>query len=110
MEEIAAKLEEWLLAHDYNEACETDDICKGNMREVLISQKRNRGCLREVLIKNTMKSSRNRFSGCRAAQAQRKAIRTFNGRLRAFLFFFQHQRKQPRQERASTPLAYIPTK
>ena len=42
MEEIAAKLEEWLLAHDYNEACETDDICKGNMREVLISQKRNK--------------------------------------------------------------------
>ena len=28
MKEIAAKFVEWLLDHDYNEACETDDICK----------------------------------------------------------------------------------
>lgn len=39
MEEIAAKLEEWLLAHDYNDACETDDICMGkNARRVDIAK------------------------------------------------------------------------
>ena len=43
------------------------------------------------------------FSGCRVAQARRKAIRTFKGRLRAFLSMFQHRRKQIRHERASTP-------
>ena len=86
MEEIAAKLEEWLLAHDYNEACETDDICKGNMREVLISQKRNRGCMREALIKNTMKSSRNRFSGCRAAQGSKESKPNLQWSLGGFSF------------------------
>ena len=35
-----------------------------------------------------MKSWRNCFSGCRAAQARGKAIQTFNGRLRAFLICF----------------------
>ena len=55
-----------------------------------------------------MKSWRNCFSGCRAAQARRKATRTFNGRLRTFLSIFQHQRKQLRQERASTLFAYFP--
>ncbi len=37
-----------------------------------------------------------------------KAIRIFNGRLRAFLLIFQHLRKQLRQERASTLLANFP--
>ena len=57
-----------------------------------------------------MKSWHNFFSGCRVAQARRKAIRTFKGRLRAFLLIFQHQRKQLRQEKASTLLAYFPKK
>ena len=62
--------------------------------------------MREVLIsKNTMKSWRSCFSCCCVAPARRKAIRTFNGRLRAFLLIFQHRRKQLRQERASTLLA-----
>ena len=67
-----------------------------------------RGSMREVLIKNTMKSWGNCFSGCRVAQARIKAIRTFNGRLRAFILIFQHRRKQLRQERASTLLANFP--
>ena len=54
-----------------------------------------------------MKSWCNCFSGCRVAQALRKAIRTFKGRLRFFLSISQHQRKQLRQERASTLLAYF---
>ena len=58
--------------------------------------------------KNTMKSWRNRFSGCRNAQARRKAIRTFKSRLRTFLSIFQHKRKQLRQEGASTLLGYFP--
>ena len=41
-----------------------------------------------------MKSWRNRFSVCRVAQARRKAIRIFNGRLRALLLVFQRRRKQ----------------
>ena len=54
-----------------------------------------RECMREVLIfKNTMKSSSNCFSGYRVAQARRKAIQTFKGRLRAFVLIFQHKRKQ----------------
>ena len=46
---------------------------------------------RSVDIKKAMKSWRNRFSGCRLAQARRKASRTFKGRLRAFLLIFQHR-------------------
>ena len=52
-------------------------------------KQKKRGRMREVLIsKKAMKLWRNCFSCCRAAQAQRKAIRTFNGRLRAFLLIF----------------------
>ncbi len=36
-----------------------------------------------------------------AAQARRKANRTFNGRMRAFLLIFQRRRRQPQQEMAS---------
>ena len=43
---------------------------------------------RSVYIKNTMKQWRNCFSDCHAAQARRKAFRTFKGRLRAFLLIF----------------------
>ena len=63
---------------------------------------------RSVDTKNTMKSWRNLFSGCRVAQTRRKAIRIFKGRLRAFLLIFQHRRKLLRQEKASTLLAYFP--
>ena len=41
-----------------------------------------------------MKSWRSFFSGRRVAQARRKAIQTFKGRLRAFILIFQHKRKQ----------------
>ena len=57
-----------------------------------------------------MKSRRNCFSGRRAAPARRKAIRTFKGRLRAFLLMLQHRRKQIRHERAFTLLACFPIK
>ena len=55
-----------------------------------------------------MKSWRNCFSGRRVAQARKKAIRIFKGRLKAFLLIFQHWRKQIQQGMASTLLANFP--
>ena len=82
---------------------------KKKERKKIEERDKERGCMREVLIKkNTMKSWRNCFSDRRAAQARKKAIRIFNVRLGAFPLIFQHRRKPIRQKRASTLLACIP--
>lgn len=62
---------------------------KESMRDVLTSKKSH------------LKSWRRCLFGCRVAPARRRAIRTFNGRLSAFLLIFQRRREALRQERAS---------
>ena len=53
-------------------------------------------------VKNTMKSRSKFFSGCRLAQAQRKAIRNFKGRLKAFFDFSTKAQTNPTGEGVNT--------